>query len=208
MTRFLDKHYQADFLLQFVYQQIKKVDGDDADHNAILEMAKQSYIVTLISEFEIFLKGTIKKFDWTNEPGYVHLLSAESINLYEAHRMFVSGNVSREAIIAEHYSFQNIAQIDHVFTQLTGKNFLQEIAKAEAFNVNGKLRTFEDHMTTSKVDNWKKHLVLAYERRHRIIHEGFDDYLDTKEVKTFGMMLVNLMLTITFYVNTTQKKKQ
>jgi hypothetical protein len=207
ITRFIDKHYQAELLLQIAYLTRKedKLNDFELDEDPIFEMAKQNFVVTLISELEIYLKGIIRRYNWINEGGYGNLLRSEQINLYDAHRMFVSGHVSRESIIADHYSFQSVDQIQTVFNQLTGTKFLLEIEKAQSFNVNGKLRTFEQHTKAQGVKDWRKYLIDAYERRHLIIHEGLTQKLDLRETRSFGTVLFDLVLTIVYYCNRTQK---
>ncbi|HMG90842.1 MAG TPA: HEPN domain-containing protein [Chryseolinea sp.] len=125
--------------------------------------ASKNLIVTCVSAIEVYFKEVIvENADGWNVIGYDKLLS-EKITLSEAYHLFKHTDVSREAIVAEHYSFQSIEQIASTMDTLTGSKFYDKVVQTTTKDV-------------PKKGNWdtdyQPHLRELFELRNRIIHEN------------------------------------
>jgi hypothetical protein len=137
---------------------------------AVQNHARKNYIINQVSAFETLLKDVImdKTFVWF-ENGFSELLK-EKISLNDSYNIYKNSEITREALIAHFYSFQNIESISHVFSNLTNSDFLKGIGETETMPFFK--REVEQLMKLdSLIPEWRKTLVEIFEIRNKAVHE-------------------------------------
>lgn len=201
-VRFIQRLEEAEMLFIESHKLYKKrIDEHKQDTTAsgILEMIKENYLTTLISELEIFCKNLVTVCHWTNEDGFDSLLDTP-ISLNKAFKTF-GASIKREHIIATHYYFMSLGEINHVFSLLSGtKDFLKNVELNEIFNgQSDKVLSLRDVLKEHNINNWRQHLKDAFEWRHKITHEGISKELDYTFVRQLGYILYHLTMGMTYY---------
>lgn len=150
--------------------------------------ARKNYIVNLVTATELFCIETIidHRGKW-KEHGLANLLNKkETLSLNDVFDLLKIGNVTKEHLLINFYSFQNLNAIDKVFSFLTGEiagettfKFLDNLIKIkiseEEFN---RPTTIEAAMP-----DWAKYFSLLFETRHRVIHEDINAPISKGDLK-------------------------
>ena len=167
---------------------------DDSEYEPMIRIhVINNFLANIVTSLEIYFKTLIQQYDNWDEEGYKKLFK-EKITLSEAFELFNRHKVTRQFLIAEHYSFQNFAILDNVLSCLTGdSNILNKIETFETdlFKING--HRIKKRSSLNKLyPEWRKTTTKLFDLRHEYIHEGkttistqseAEDYHDT--INTF-----------------------
>ncbi|MBT1710298.1 hypothetical protein KK062_18775 [Fulvivirgaceae bacterium PWU5] len=148
---------------------------DDANRGDLQNAARRNAVVNMVSSLEVYFRDLIvaRTGDWEMD-GFSELLK-DKMSLNDAYDYFKGTTVTKEALVANHYSFQSIESIAFVFDRLTGCDFLKCIDNAEYVDFVGDSPigycTFRGHFP-----EWRKLLADVFNTRHKIVHEAKLDY--------------------------------
>jgi len=166
---FLEKTYRALSLLIAI---------EESKTNREIKLeARKNFIINCITALEVFLKDMVKgliDLEAISQKGIDEFLK-EKITLKEAWEIFSESEVSLGEIISITCSFQNLTQINSIFSKLLDQDFLEEISH---FKVK---REDEDIEFTLKENypDWEIRIVEIFELRlvaisaYRIMYSFF-----------------------------------
>lgn len=128
-----------------------------------IPIAYNNLLVNLVSGMEIYFRETIIQSSSWNEDGLNKLLQ-ENIKLSEAYKIFNQGQITREYIIAQHFSFKNFDSISSVFSNLLGRDF-------NNFVEDYKFKLPNSNSLKEMFPNWRRDIVTIYNLRNNFVHE-------------------------------------
>ncbi len=169
---FFKQYYDGLFLFFNVTRSIKKKKDQH-----LIDLAFNNYLVNCITCLEIFYKHMIQSFDRWSEQGYTELLT-EKVTLGQAFDLIGNEKITKQYIIANHYSFQNFSTIGKTMSALTQKDFYKEVENYEVTYIGGTKEGKLDPTDTKTVKlikdypDWKKTINKLYEDRNNFVHDG------------------------------------
>ncbi len=189
-----DEEYFQDGLAILLngYDLLEKVSNIQKKNLGLQEIARNNFIVNVTSTIETYFKGVVINGRNFKQEGYENLLK-EKITLNEAYDLFKRVNVTRQYIVSHFYSFQNLESIEKVFSNLTGKRFLDEIEKV-VINRNKKTALLKTH------PNWRNTLTEIFTIRNRFIHEGLYDDVELVKIKEYFSITVSMIIATEEYL--------
>jgi len=166
-------------------------------HKDLKVEARKNFIINCVTALEVFLKdmlvGLLENADF---PTLNELLN-EKITLWEAYRLFYRNKVSAGELLAIKYSFQNLEQINLLFSKLIGKKFLTEIGNFEVKDDSGRIK----FVLNIKYPDWKEKLAELFELRHNFVHQiRFNDRLSLEKLRRLWEVLSDFVEAVEFFL--------
>jgi hypothetical protein len=153
---------------------------DDVDREELKNAARKNALINMVSALEVYFRDLIVERNGCWAIGGFADLLKEKMSLNDAYDCFKDTTVTKEALVAHYYSFQNIESIANIFGCLASCDFLKCIDDAEylAFAGDCPIGHYDFHHSFPE---WKKLLVVIFNTRHRIVHEANLDEILTDE---------------------------
>lgn len=173
LSDFFDRYVLAFELWRHAEENVKE--------RGLKQLARKNFVINLVTTFEVLLKDVVicHQGKWNNS-GFAVLLKDQRIDLSEAFELF-SGNrkITREDLINHFYSFQNLATIDKIFSNLSGqKDFLGSLGDYRIGSVWEERQGKSSGLSLNKqTPEWYFKLSTLFSQRHQIIHENKVSYL-------------------------------
>jgi hypothetical protein len=158
------------------------IENSDVSNELKLE-ARKNFVINCVTALEVFLKDMLVVLLYDNEQLCERVKKIEKIrrmklNPLDAYKVFSKHRISLGELIAITFSFQNIADIEEVFSALTEKKFLDEVGKIKVENEEGK-----SFVLNEKYPDWRKKLEEFLNLRHKFVHQvSFKDRLGLKRL--------------------------
>ncbi|KYK35109.1 MAG: hypothetical protein AYK18_13520 [Theionarchaea archaeon DG-70] len=163
--------YPYDTFLQKTYQAILLLDVVESSKTNIkikIE-ARKNFIVNCVTALEVFLRDMIEGLIDMNviDQKRINEFLNDKITLKEAWEIFSERNITLGEIISATCSFQNLHQINSIFSKLFDQDFLEEINRFEVEREDGnsKFTLREDY------PEWQKRIAEMFELRHKFVHQ-------------------------------------
>src|SRR5579859_4868003 len=152
-------------------------------------IAKCNFVVNLVTAIETYFKlRIISKTDW--EETAFDEFHLDQITINQAFTAFkAEENISREVLVAQSQSFQNLESIDQIFSTLTKKKFLKEIGEMKI----NTLLSFPAVTFNDNFPNWRNHVKQIFETRHKFIHEGSITELTNDTLEQYFLTILVLI---------------
>ena len=185
-----DAHYikitRADNLLEKIEKQIKS-------RNCIQEARKQfvtSYITALEVYFKDMLLRLLRIFGSTRLIEQVRL----KFDIFELEKI-IKEEISIEEVITSYFNFQDLDQINKVFSLIFNVSFFEELKNQEFKMTNSRLEPFEIHK------DFYKEIKSFIDLRHDFVHEiNFKHNITKAHLYKYSAIYTFFILGVDMYV--------
>jgi len=191
LDSFWKKLYYSARIIDTTEKYLAKEAETRIDKLNLKKEARKNFIINCITATEVYFKDFVKTLPEVNEEikhgeGLKDLLkNKDKANLWEAYEIFKESDFRLGDILISYYSFQNLADIDHVMSKLLNTKFLDSIDNyllklddqdKDFFNV-------DTIVMKKNYPEWRKYLAEIFELRHDYVHHiNFKDKLGYQRV--------------------------
>lgn len=169
-----------------------------------IQEARKQFIISYVTSFETYFKDSL--FTLLKIYGNVRIIEEIKIkfDLSELEKI-LDKKISIEDIIASYFNFQELDQINKVFSRIFGVSFFDELKNRE-FSIIADLETFKIHK------NFYKELKSFIDLRHEFVHDvNFKKNITQAQLDRYVSILAFFILGVDIYINEQideYKKKQ
>lgn len=176
--------------------------------------ARKNYVINLVTAAEVYFKDLVKILPEFQEvkrdlSGLRRLLD-EKITIWDAFQLFKNKKVGKSIkignIISVSFSFQNLEQIDFVFSQILLIKFLDKVEehKRRLNEIEQDFFKVKTLCLKSNLPQWRRTIADLFNARHDIVHEVcFVDKLSYKQISRFWCNIVCFIYAVDYFIRDT-----
>lgn len=194
LTLFLEKYEDSEKLLDKIYQKISS--------RGLNQEARKQHIISLVTAFEVYIKETFVRLIDKEKLEHSNLIKKEWKFNFEEVQFIVEKRISPGELIASHYNFQKLENIEEAFSNLLNLKFLSELKKY-TFYLDDEKKDF------IKLDeNYYVKLQKLLDLRHDFTHDiNFKDFIRLNDIRDLSSNLLTFVILTALFIEDYLDKK-
>lgn len=172
--------------------------------------ARKNYVINLVTAVEVYFKDLVKilpdfgkvKLE-CEKIGELLDQKMEKVTIVDAFLLSKRNKLRIGDFIAVSNKFENLENIDTVFSKILGLKFLDAVErhKHKLTRAESNFFTVDTLHLAANLPDWRRQVGKLFEKRHEVVHQVcFKDSLSFEEISTFWWRLVCFVYAVDFYI--------